>query len=610
MNKAVDDAGDTQPVIISFGSDPMGTPVNVKEAALTARSWPFEEARKLVERFKDNPPKKGYCLFETGYGPSGLPHIGTFGEVARTTMVMRAFQEISDIPVKLICVSDDMDGLRKVPDNLPNQGMLTRHLGKPLTQVPDPFETHESYAHHMNAKLRAFLDEFGFDYEFKSATDLYQSGDYNAALNNVLQHYDEIKDYMLTTLGQNREKMAEGGEDRRDTYSPILPISPISGRVLEKGMKSVDAEAGTITFDDEEGTEHTVPVTGGTCKLQWKPDFGMRWSALDVDFEMYGKDHLANGPVYSRICEILGSPAPQQYSYELFLDKDNHKISKSKGNGISIEEWLQYAPTESLALYMFQSPGSAKRLHFDVIPKAMDEYLTFLEKYPTQPIGMQLENPVWHIHGGNPPAPEKTGISFSLLLNLAAACNPEDKSVLWGFISQYQPDASPEKFPILDKMTDCAINYYNDHIKPLKQYREPDEKETIALQKLAELLKEKGAPEDIQPMTRKKKDSDEIEQYMPGYAEWLQQLVFDAGHAAGYDQKSMKDWFKAQYEVLLGQEQGPRMGSFIALYGRDKAVTLIDSALKGELVATNWQNTVDGQPRGGGWAKAVGGDRK
>jgi lysyl-tRNA synthetase class 1 len=532
---------------------------DLKKLSSEAKSWAFEEARKLVARFEKTPPKKGFCLFETGYGPSGLPHIGTFGEVARTTMVRHAFHTMSDIPTKLWCISDDMDGMRKVPENLPNQEMLTQHLHKPLTVVPDPFGTHESYGHHMNARLRAFLDHFGFDYEFKSATDLYKNGDYDAALLNALKRYDAIMKIMLPTLGAERQA----------TYSPFLPISPKTGHVLYVPMKSIDAEKGTVTFDDEDGEELTLPVTGGHCKLQWKPDFGMRWAALDVDFEMYGKDHLVNGKIYSAICRVLGGVPPEQFNYELFLDEKGEKISKSKGNGISIDEWLKYAPTESLSLYMFQSPQRAKRLYFDVIPKAVDEYLTFLGKYPSQSPAEQLENPVWHIHSGNPPAPE-LDISFALLLNLAVACNPEDKSVLWGFIGQYAPQATPATCPMIDALAGYAVRYYHDFVKPNKKYRAPTQDELKAIQHLYDLLQTKGAPE------HKPAEED--------YASYLMSLVYEVGREH-YGKERMREWFQALYQVLLGQEQGPRMGSFIALYGLQPMLGLMDKALKGQSLA-------------------------
>ena len=438
-------------------------------AAKDARAWPFEEARRLIARLdklKDGSDKT--VIFETGYGPSGLPHIGTFGEVARTSMVRHAFEVLTEgrRKTRLVCVSDDMDGLRKVPDNVPSPELLAPHLQKPLTAVPDPFGTHPSYGAHMNARLRAFLDHFGFSYEFLSATDLYKSGRFDAMLLRALERFDEIMDVMLPTLG----------EERRLTYSPFLPISPTTGRVLYVPMKARDAKAGTITFDDEDGREVTLPVTGGNTKLQWKPDFGMRWAALDVDFEMFGKDHQTNAPIYSKICRILGAEPPVQYVYELFLDDKGEKISKSKGNGISIDEWLTYASRESLSLYMFQKPRSAKRLHFDVIPRAVDEYLQFNAAYGGQDAKAQLDNPVWHIHSGSPPKAELP-ITFGLLLNLVAVSNAEEKGMLWGFIRGYAPEASPETLPVLDHLVGYAIAYYRDFVKPKKKFRAATEAE-------------------------------------------------------------------------------------------------------------------------------------
>ncbi len=517
-----------------------------------SKAWPIQEALALAKRFENAPPEKGYVLFETGYGPSGLPHIGTFGEVARTSMVRHAFEQISDIPTKLFCVSDDMDGLRKVPENIPNADMVAAHLNQPLTKVPDPYGTHESYGHHMNAKLRAFLDTFNFDYEFKSATDLYKDCTYDAMLKVAAQRYEKIMKLMLPTLGEERQK----------TYSPFLPISPKTGEVLYVPMKHVDGEAGTITFDDPDGEEITLPVTGGNVKMQWKPDMGMRWAALDVDYEMYGKDHLVNGKLYSAICSILGGTPPQQFSYELFLDEKGEKISKSKGNGLTIDEWLRYAPQQSLSLYMYQAPRKAKRLYFDVIPKHVDEYITWINKYREQDAQAWLDNPAWHIHSGNPPKLTMEGLTFNLLLNLASACNPEDKSVLWGFISRYAPNASPQGNPFLDQLAEYAVRYYDDFVKPEKQYRTPNDAERAALQDLKTAIEALPADAD---------------------ADTIQTEVFSVGKAHNYE--NLREWFKTLYETLLGQSQGPRMGSFIALYGRSETVSLIDRVLSGENLA-------------------------
>jgi lysyl-tRNA synthetase, class I len=525
--------------------------------AATAKAWPFEQARALQKRLEQmqraGKPKAGPVVFETGYGPSGLPHIGTFGEVVRTSMVRHAFHVLTDnkIPTRMICVSDDMDGMRKIPSNVPNQETLAMHLGKPLTAVPDPFSNeYDSFAHHNNARLRAFLDSFGFDYEFLSATELYQSGVYDAMLQKALEKFDEIMAVMLPTLGAERQA----------TYSPFLPISPKTGRVLYVPMKSVDAKAGTITFDDEDGTETTLGVTGGQVKLQWKPDFGMRWAALGVDFEMFGKDHQDNAPIYSKICKILGVRPPTQYVYELFLDEKGEKISKSKGNGISVEEWLAYAPAESLSLYQFQKPRVAKKLYFDVIPKTVDEYLQHLAAYPDQDEAQKLGNPVWHIHEGDVPAVDMP-VTFALLLNLVSAANAAEKETLWGFISRYAPEASPQTHILLDRLAGHAIQYYQDFVKPNKTYRLPTEAERVALNDLATQLADHKGETD---------------------AKVLQNMVFAVGK--DHDFENLRDWFGALYEVLLGQKQGPRFGSFIAIYGVPETIALIERALAGDLV--------------------------
>jgi len=533
----------------------------LREAALASKAWPFEEARKLLKRVEKTGQKS--VLFETGYGPSGLPHIGTFGEVARTTMVRKAFSMMSDIPTRLLCFSDDMDGMRKIPDNVPDKAALEPHLQKPLTSVPNPFGgDFESFGHHNNAMLRRFLDTFGFDYEFASATEYYKSGKFDQMLLHVLEKYQAIMDLMLPTLG----------EERRATYSPVLPISPTSGRVLYVPMKSIDAKAGTVTFTDDNGQDTTLDVRGGKVKLQWKPDFGMRWAALHVDFEMFGKDHQTNAPIYDKICEILGVPAPDHYVYELFLDDQGQKISKSKGNGISIDEWLAYADPNSLALYMFQKPREAKRLYFDVIPRAVDEYDAFLNAYQKQADKLtdQLMNPVWHIHAGNPPKPEGAGLSFALLLNLATVANTEDKAVMWAFIKRYKPELTPETHPRLDSLVGYAIRYYQDFVKPAKKYRAADAGEAQALKDLAAAI-------GTLPAT--------------ATAEEIQQKVYDIGRREPYT-TTQKDgsvgvaqsWFNMLYQILLGEEKGPRFGSFAALYGVANTVKLIESALRGELV--------------------------
>ena len=525
----------------------------LRDAAMKSKAWPFEEARALVKRYEQKPPEKGFVLFETGYGPSGLPHIGTFGEVARTTMIRRAFEVISDIPTRLICFSDDVDGMRKVPENVPQQDMLRQHMQMPLTAVPDPYGQYDSFGHHNNAMLRRFLDTFGFQYEFISATDFYKSGRFDATLLLAAERYEAIMAIMLASLR----------EERQQTYSCFLPLHPVTGRVMYVPMKEVNAGEGTITFDDETGREWTVPVTGGHVKLQWKPDFGARWAAMDVDFEMYGKDHSTNTPIYDGICEVLGGKKPNHMSYELFLDDMGQKISKSKGNGLTIDEWLTYAATESLSYFMYQKPKTAKRMHFDVIPRAVDEYHQQLRAYPGQEVEAQANNPVWHIHGGAPPV-SKMVVPFSMLLNLASVAGAKDKAGLWGFIRRYMPDATPEANPDLDAAAGCALAYFNDRIRPSRVFRLANDRERAAIEDLRGRLAGWAGGLD---------------------AEALQTMVFAVGTEAGFE--PLRDWFKALYEVLLGASEGPRFGGFVALYGVAETVALIDRALAGELAGQN-----------------------
>lgn len=519
---------------------------NWRLAAQNAKSWPFEEAKRILNRIGNKTPSKGFALFETGYGPSGLPHIGTFGEVVRTTMVRHAFQTLSDIPTRLFTFSDDMDGLRKVPDNVPNQEMLRQHLGKPLTQIPDPFEKFESFGHHNNAMLRRFLDSFGFEYEFQSSSEWYKSGRFDEFLKLVLAHYDEILAVMLPSLR----------EERRQTYSPFLPICPKTGVVLQVPILSRDIDAATITYREEAtGKLVETPITGGHCKLQWKADWGMRWRAFDVDYEMSGKDLIDSVKLSSQICRIIGGRAPENLTYELFLDELGQKISKSKGNGLTIDEWLTYAPEESLSYYMYQAPKKAKRLYFDVIPRAVDEYLSFNSKFETQTPEEKVDNPLWHIHTGLPPKAE-SGLSFGILLNLASVCNAEDASVLWGFVARYQPNASPETTPFLNKLIAYAIAYYRDYVKPNKQYRAATELERQALLDLRAQLAE--LPQGTK-------------------AEEIQAAVYQVGKNHSFTE--LRAWFATLYEVLLGQTEGPRMGSFIELYGIQETIKLIDEKL-------------------------------
>jgi lysyl-tRNA synthetase class 1 len=526
------------------------------ELARAAHAWPFEEARKVLARLERR-QKRGLSapdtvIFETGYGPSGLPHIGTFGEVARTTWVRRAFALMSGMKTRLYAFSDDMDGLRKVPGNVPNQEMLREHLGQPLTSVPDPFGTHDSYGAHNNARLRAFLDSFEFEYEFLSSTECYRSGRFDPALLTVLANYEKVRDLVLPTLGP----------ERRATYSPFLPVCPRTGKVLQVPVIEWDVAHGTIVYEDE-GRREEVPVTGGHCKLQWKADWAMRWLALGVDYEMSGKDLISSVELSSKILRALGGEPPEGFNYELFLDENGERISKSRGNGLSIEEWLAYGPRESLSLFMFQKPRAAKRLHFDVIPRAVDDYIDFLRQYrETQDDAKKLENPVWHIDAGNPPE-QPYPVTFALLLNLVSASNAHERDVLWGFIRAYAPDADPVTSPGLDRLVAHALRYYEDRVKPQKRYRAPDERERAALEELAKALEQMP---------------DERE------GETVQAMVYEIGKRHKFE--PLRDWFKALYEVLFGQNQGPRFGSFAALFGCGPTAALIRRALAGELAGS------------------------
>lgn len=524
---------------------------DMREFAEKSNAWPFAEARAILKRLGGKTPEKGYVLFETGYGPSGLPHIGTFGEVARTSWVRHAFHQLSDIPTRLFAFSDDMDGLRKVPDNLPNRELLEPHLGKPLTEIPDPFGTHLSFGEHNNARLQAFLDDFGFEYEFVSSTERYKAGAFDATLLKILERYDAVINVILPTLG----------EERRRTYSPFLPVCPKTGVVLQVPVIETDPAAGTIVYQEDDGSRTEVPVTGGHCKLQWKADWAMRWTALDVDYEMSGKDLIDSVNLSGKICRILGGNPPAGFSYELFLDDNGEKISKSRGNGLTVEEWLRYAPPESLSYFMYQKPKAAKRLYFDVIPRQVDEYARMLEAFEGQEPAKRIDNPAWFIHMGNPPS-ERAHLSFNILLNLASVCHSEDKAVLWHFITRYRPDANPETAPMLDKLVEYAINYYSDFVRPAKSYRKATDAEREALADLADRLRALPADAD---------------------AEAIQTEVYEIGKRDAF--ADLKDWFRALYEILLGQSQGPRMGSFFALYGLDESLELIDRAIKGEDLA-------------------------
>ncbi|GEO98274.1 lysine--tRNA ligase [Methylobacterium haplocladii] len=550
---------------------PLALDPDILDAAATAAAWPFEEARKLVARLERRP--KHEVLFETGYGPSGLPHIGTFGEVARTSMVRHAFRVLTNdsVPTRLIAFSDDMDGLRKVPTNVPNQNLLAGALNLPLTQVPDPFGTHDSFGAHNNAELRRFLDAFGFDYEFRSATECYKAGIFDDTLRLVLDRYDALMAIMLPSLRAERSA----------SYSPFLPIHPVTGHVMQVSIDEVRPASGTIVWrDPATGEGYETPVTGGHAKLQWKPDWAMRWVALGIDYEMAGKDLIDSVKLSGRIAQALGAEPPEGFNYELFLDENGQKISKSKGNGLTIDEWLAYGTPDSLSLFMYTKPREAKRLFFDVIPRNVDEYDNFLGRYPKQDAKLRLGNPVWHLHAGAPPEPEAidasgTTISFAMLLNLVAVANAETPDVLWGFIRRYAPDVGPQTHPRLAALVDRALAYYRDFVRPQKQYRAPTAEEAAALRDLSDTLDGHDGSAD---------------------PEALQAVVYEVGrrHFPDLSGKAKspdgrpgvaKTWFASIYTVLFGEAQGPRFGSFIALYGVPETRALIGKALDGDLAA-------------------------
>ena len=519
---------------------------DIRSAALQSKAWPYEEARKLLKRWPEGKPGGAPMIFETGYGPSGLPHIGTFNEVARTSFVRHAYEELTGNATRLIAFSDDMDGLRKVPDNVPNQELLAANLGKPLTRIPDPFGEFESFAHHNNAMLRSFLDRFNFDYEFLSATDCYTSGQFDDVIRKVLHGWDAIMGVMLPTLR----------EDRRKTYSPVLPVSPSTGRVLQVPVEVIDAEAGLIAFDDEDGSRVQQSAFGGLAKLQWKVDWAARWVALGVDYEMAGKDLIDSVVQSAKIARVLGGRPPEGFNYEMFLDEKGEKISKSKGNGLSLEEWLRYGSEPSLSFYIYREPKRAKSLHIGVIPRAVDEYLQFRGNYPNQPVEQQLGNPVHHIHGGEVPT-TALPLTYGLLLNLVSLPGVADKDTAWRFVQRYAPGTSPDSDPELDELIGLAVNYARDFVVPTLQRRAPTETEAEALRDLDGQLANLPADAD---------------------GELIQNAVFEVGKRHPFE--SLRGWFQALYETLLGSSQGPRMGSFIALYGIENSRKLIGEALQ------------------------------
>ena len=517
-----------------------------KNLIQSTSSWPFVEVRKLLKDRKEIINKKKIITFQTGYGPSGLPHIGTFGEVARTTMMINALNYIQKIDHNLITFSDDMDGLRKVPDNIPNDKVLRDNLGKPLTSIPDPFKKFKSFGEHNNEMLKEFLQKFKFKFDFKSSTDNYKNGTFNNSLMRVLEKYEEIMNIILPTLRQ----------ERRKTYCPFLPICPKTGKVLEIPLLSINKKTGNVIFDNN-GEKIETNILNGSCKLQWKVDWAMRWFTFDVDFEMYGKDLTESAILSNKICRSLGKSPPNGFAYELFLDEKGEKISKSKGNGISIEQWLRYASPESLALYMYPNPKRAKKLYSEVVPKTVDEYLSYIEKYPTQNPQDQILNPVWHVHNGRPPN-EKIIMPFSMLLNLVGSSNADNKEILWKFINKFHKEINPKDHKIFDGLTEYAINYFKDKVEPNKKFKRPNLIEKKALENL--ILKLNQLDQSLKP-------------------EEIQTHVYTVGKENGYE-KNLRDWFKLIYQVVFGEENGPRIGFFISFFGLNETIKLISDKIK------------------------------
>ena len=516
------------------------------ELIKSTSSWPFVEIRKLLKERSNIIKKKNKITFQTGYGPSGLPHIGTFGEVSRTSMMINVLNHIKKIDSELITFSDDMDGLRKVPENIPNNKVLHENLGKPLTDIPDPFEKYNSFGEHNNKMLIEFLKKFKFNFIFKSSTENYKKGLFNNSIERVLEKFDDIMNIILPTLRS----------ERRKTYSPFLPICPETGKVLEIPILEIDKKNKKLVFNNN-GKKIETNIFNGKCKLQWKVDWAMRWFTFDVDFEMYGKDLIESAILSSKICKVMGKQPPNGFAYELFLDEKGEKISKSKGNGITIEQWLRYASPESLSLYMYQNPKRAKKLYSDVVPKAVDDYLDNIEKYESQTTKNKLLNPVWHIHKGKPPK-EKIIMPFSMLLNIVGSSNAKTKEILWKFIKKFHKEIEPKNHKILDELTNYAINYFIDEVEPKKKFKKPNETEIKALKNLILILKK-------------------IPQSMP--AEEIQTKIYSVGKESGYS-KNLRDWFKLIYEVFFGEENGPRMGFFISFFGVKETIDLMEKKLK------------------------------
>ena len=515
------------------------------------RSWPFKEAEKLCKRFQH--PPESPVRFETGFGPSGLPHIGTFAENARTTWVRHAFEFLTGWPTQLIAFSDDMDGLRKVPLNMPRQDMLANHLGKPLCHIPDPFETSDSYSGTMNTKLRSFLDGYQFDYTFQGSYEAYQRGDFNEGLEIILRNVDAVKSIILPTMS------AEKGRD----WSPFFPICGKCGKINSTRVTGYDVANNAVGYvcDRQEdrakgcGYQGTASIFNGHVKVGWKVDWALRWYAYDIAYEMYGKDLIESAKLSGRITRLMGKQPPTGLFCELFLDEDGRKISKSVGKGLTIDSWTMYAPLESLLYYIFQNPKQAKRLFWGIVPKSVDDYLLGLNNYHSLDAQKKPDSPLWHLFNKGAGVPEfKTSINFSLVNNLVSAVGADDRELILEYLKRYDPGIEAHR-AVIEDLVNKAMNYYRDFIVPHKRYRMPTTQEKKMLMRLR----------------------DELAAYEGDDEKEIQTLPFAV--AREYSEPP-NNFFKLFYEVVFGQERGPRFGTFVRLVGKEKAISLLDEAAK------------------------------
>lgn len=498
-----------------------------------SKAWPVVEANKVIERVKAL--KKQIATFETGYGPSGLPHLGTICEVIRTSMVKKAYDILHPvIPSRLLAFVDDMDGLRKVPGNVPQADMLAGYLNYPLTQVPDPFGQEKSFADYNAKRFEHLLDQYGYlsGIEVKRAHQEYKSGRFNFALLDILKHHIPILEIMKEHLR----------EERFSTYSPFLPISPVTGKILQVAMTKYTPS--TITFQAEDKQEYTTPVVDGYCKLQWKPDLGMRWYALGVDYEIYGKDLESSVEIASKICQLLGNPAPLGFQYEHFLAPDGSRVSKSKGNeSVTVQAWLNYTPKGTLEHFIFQNPRRAKRLRIHDIPNYVEAFLEELSQFDSMSTQEQYESAIFYInHKPNP-----TNISFKLALSIACATHIQSEQELIQRLNISTDDA------LGLSVARCAFAFFQDCIKANLKIEPMPTTMHVAVNDLIAKLKTVSI------------DADNI-----------QNAFFTTAKEHNIP---FKDWFTALYKALLGAEQGPKLGSFCVNYGVEKVINLLSNQI-------------------------------